>query len=189
MNNEELPSGKFVLRVGAQLHSRILTYARRRKLSLNTACVNLLRPALEGNSVSKGLPFALEKLLSTECALAAQIIGIVMFGSWARGEATAASDIDVLVVLANEIPISKQLYTEIDRVLGTDSSLSIALVNSPNQQTRPGSIWLEVAQDGIVVFDKEYQIARTLGRIRRSISSGMAIRRETHGQGYWVYAQ
>jgi hypothetical protein len=50
----------------------------------------------------------------------------------------------------------------------------------------PGGTWLEAAMDGVVVSDRDGQIARTLGRVRHAIDRGDWTRHWAHGQPYWT---
>ena len=59
------------------------------------------------------LPFGLNLVVATSHPLASAIVGMVLYGSWARGEATEASDIDILVVMESTFPIRRELYTVI----------------------------------------------------------------------------
>jgi hypothetical protein len=45
-----------------------------------------------------------------------------------------------------------------------------------------------VAVDGIVLFDRGFTLSRRLSSLRRDIVAGRIVRREVHGQPYWVEA-
>lgn len=182
-----MSSGKFVLRTGEQLHARLKAYAARRRLSLNAACLELLQHALGFDPRTPELPYGLERLLSAECSLAPDIIALILYGSHARGEATSASDVDILAVLHRDKKIVRSLYAELDEL--TVPPVSIMLAHLPAPAEAFGSLWLEVAQDGKVLFDREQQVTVELSRIRREIAAGRYVRRESHGQGYWVHAE
>ena len=46
----------------------------------------------------------------------------------------------------------------------------------------------EVAVDGVVLFDRGYELSRQLTRLRRDIVAGRIVCRRVHGQTYWVQA-
>ncbi len=188
MGTKDALSGKFVLRAGIDLHGRLYRYAQSRKISLNEACKELLENALSSESIKHNLPFGLDKLISASSPLVEKVIGIILYGSWARGESTEISDIDILAIIGESFPVNRAMYGEVDRLLEVDSSVSLMLAHLPHKGERPGSLWLEVAQDGILLYDKNNEVARALSEIRRQIASGKVLRRESHGQGYWVYA-
>ena len=118
----------------------------------------------------------------------ADLVGVVLYGSWAHGEATAASDIDALVVLEASTPITRALYREWDQEpLNHEGRVIEAhLVGLPNRDGAPSTVWLEAALDGLVVMDRDGRIARHLASVRRDIATGTRLRRMVHGQPYWT---
>ncbi len=134
------------------------------------------------------LPFGLNLVVATSHPLASAIVGMVLYGSWARGEATEASDIDILVVMESTFPIRRELYTVIDSIEGLDPRISISIAHLPKEEKHPNGLWLEICRDGVILTDTHAQIAEAMDKIRQLVGSGKIIRHETHGQGYWVHA-
>jgi hypothetical protein len=186
--DEKEYSGKFVLRVPPEMHRRLVAYGQALGLSLNCACLRLLGSALDPQQPG-ALPYGLGGILAPQSELSTDILGLVLYGSEARGEATSASDVDILVVVAAERPITRSLYSQVDATPGLDRRVSLMLSHLPGSAARPGSLWLEVSQDGIVLFDRDRSVTRMCAAIRRQIAAGRMSRRESHGQGYWVYAE
>jgi hypothetical protein len=119
------------------------------------------------------------------------LIGIVLFGSAARGEATAGSDIDILIVLEAGCSITRALYDRWDGMIRsrgnrTDERVSPQFVVLSSDPSQVGSLWLEVAREGIIVFDPGGRVARFLVALRDYILSGAVSRRTAHGHPYWV---
>lgn len=176
-------SGRFVLRLAPELHAQLQVAAKQAGLSLNEYCSRKL-----------GAPLA-ELQLGPAAGLVqraveihgAELIGIVAFGSWARGEAGPQSDVDVLVVLAELRPLSRALYQPWDTApLSWDAhALQVHLVHLP-QPGAAGSVWAEAAIDGIVLFERALAVSRRLADIRRDIAEGRLVRRTLHGQPYWA---
>jgi hypothetical protein len=179
------PSGRFVLRLPPALHGTLRDAASRAGLSLNEYCVRALAapgtdPAGPGAAVAA----------RAAAAFGPELVGVVLYGSWVRGEATASSDIDALVVLDASRPITRALYRawDADPLEHGGHAIEVHFVGMPSADGDPGSVWLEAALDGVVAFDRGGQIARFLGQVRRDIATGTRVRRRAHGQPYWTAA-
>ena len=113
---------------------------------------------------------------------------VIIFGSWARGDQTSESDLDVLVVLDSKIKITRKLYTEWEEFNFKDVSLpdnlSIHFSQVPSQSL--SGFWCEIASDGIVIFDVGLQVSRFLINLREKILSGQYSARFSHGHRYWI---
>lgn len=178
-------SGRFVLRLPPALHAALRDAARGAGLSLNEYCVRALAasgsdPAGPGGAIAA----------RATALFGHDLVGILLFGSWARGEATAASDIDALVVLEASRPITRALYREWDGLAMEHDGRRIEahFVGMPTAGDPPTTVWLEAALDGIIVTDRDGRVARHLGRVRRDIAAGDHVRRRAHGQPYWTAA-
>ena len=98
MVKKKVLSGKFVLRTGADLHRRIYDYARSNGLSLNDACLSLINKAFDANQTTETLPFELDRLISEKTSFRNEVIGIVLYGSTARGDNSKTSLINFFVL-------------------------------------------------------------------------------------------
>ena len=181
----DVPSGRFVLRLPPALHGALRAAASRAGLSLNEYCVRALAapgtdPAGPGAAVAA----------RAAAAFGPDLVGVVLYGSWVRGEATASSDIDALVVLDASRPITRALYRawDADPLEHGGHAIEVHFVGMPSADGDPGSVWLEAALDGVVAFDQGGRIARFLGQVRRRIAAGDWVRRRAHGQPYWTAA-
>src|SRR5262245_25913008 len=102
-----MSSGKFLLRTDPSLHRVLKKAAEARGLSLNEYCARVLQAGQQRNDGFEGpLLSALENEFETS------LVGVVLFGSAARGELTTSSDIDLLIVVDGEI--SRSLYRRWD---------------------------------------------------------------------------
>ena len=61
-------------------------------------------------------------------------------------------------------------------------------VNIGGAARRPVGLWAEVAVDGVVLFERGFQLSKRLARLRRDIAAGRLVRRVASGQSYWVEA-
>ena len=178
------PSGRFVLRTPPALHGALRRAARQAGLSLNAYCVRrLAAPAAEPASDTPAV-----------CAWASgqfgdALCGVVVYGSWARGEATSESDVDVLIVLDVSVALTRDIYRECDRAaLSWDGRpVQVQIVRMPDADAAAtGGLWPEIALDGIVMFERDCELSRRLVAIRRAIADGRLVRRTAHGQPYWT---
>lgn len=178
------PSGRFLLRVSPGLHGLLRRAADEAGLSLNDYCARKL-----------AAPGAVEGPGTDVIARAAEqfgddLLGVLVFGSWARGNTVDESDIDLLVVVHPGIAIVRDLYRAWDEAapaLRWDGRrLEVHFVHPPEPVETPTSLWAEAALDGLVLFDRGFELSRRLIDLRRRIASGVVLRRRAHGQPYWV---
>jgi len=116
------------------------------------------------------------------------IDGLVLFGSLARGQETASSDVDLLIILNRSVALDRDVYSrwQFDRFAGRE--IAPLFVHLPAEGERAGGLWLEVALDGIVLFDRDLRVTRFLSRVRNLVAGGQVRRMVTHGHPYWVYS-
>lgn len=181
-----LRSGRFVLRLPPALHGALQAAAGASGVSLNEYCVRRLATA----GPALGADESAAALVTRAAALAGDaLIAVVVYGSWARGDATAASDVDALIVVDPSTPLTRSLYRAWDRSSTTWHGRAVDphFVHPPGNRVT-GGVWGEVAVDGIVLFERDWQLSAGLARIRREIAAGRLVRRIVHGQPYWTVA-
>ena len=71
---------------------------------------------------------------------------------------------------------------------GLDPRICIMLAHLPNEESKVGSLWLEVSQCCEVLMDTAKAIEKVITRSKKLVQGGKVVRKESHGQGYWVYA-
>ena len=190
-------SGKFVIRMPAALHARLKDEARRTGQSLNQLCIAKLQarePSIAGfgtATVQTGIisPDFLDKIIQQ---WQEDLVGVVLFGSAARGDATEDSDIDLLLVMRPQVKILRSLYRVWEqfcreRAGAQDlSSISPHFVSLPGSVREAGGLWYEAAIDGIGLWERDRQVSRFLGSVREAMGQGKIQRRMLHGSPYWV---
>lgn len=182
-HDSEPPSGRFVLRVDPALHGRIRHVAGKLDISLNEYCNRVL--AAPG---SNGVVPATEVILRADAQFGDALVGVIGYGSWARGELTDTSDIDLLVVISRKVRITRELYRVWDARPATWDLREVEphLLHLPSEGDPISGTWAEVALEGIVLLDPSLLISRRLIEIRRRIADGEIARRMVHGQPYWI---
>ena len=185
MKREREVSGRFVLRIEPELHAALRAAAAEAGTSLNEYCARKL--AGPGGEVAGPAP---EAIRSAARVAGASLAGVAAFGSWARGEMGASSDVDLLIVVGPELPIGRALYREWDRAPISWESHPVEphFVHFPAPDAPVSSVWAEVAVGGVVLFERGFGLSRELVTIREKIASGKIVRRTIHGQPYWVEA-
>lgn len=178
-------SGRFLLRLEPGLHSALRRAAAESRLSLNDYCARKLAAPL-GNLAA--VSDASRTVSRAAGLFGDRLVGVAAFGSWARREAVAASDVDVLVVVDPEIPITRQLYREWDEepIAWEGRPTEPHFVQLPPPGTIAAGLWAEVALDGVVLFERGLALSAHLVRVRRDIVGGRLVRRVVHGQPYWT---
>jgi len=148
-----------------------------RTLAAPSGSVAALRPASEVVQRAAGL-------------LSDALVGVAVYGSWARGQAENHSDVDVLVATETRVKITRALYRQWDEapVVWETRAVEPHFVHLPRPDQRVSSLWAEVAMDGIVLFERGFRLSMALARARRDILAGRLVRRMAHGQPYWAEA-
>ena len=117
------------------------------------------------------------------------LVAVILHGSWARGDATPRSAVDLLFVVDPRVVPNRQWYREWDArpVTWQGRVVNPRFVHPPSEGILSG-LWAETAIDGIVFLDRDRRISATLAGIRRAIANGRFVRRVVHGQPYWAEA-
>lgn len=177
------PSGRFVLRLERSLHAALRREAAAEKCSLNEYCARLLT-----SRGAAGDAAAAAVIAAVRTAAGPALLGIIAYGSWARGELADASDIDLLVVLDAAVPLTRALYRTWDALplKWSDREVDVHLVHPLDPAQTLSGLWAEAATEGIVLCERGFELSRQLGAVRQRIATGELVRRVAHGQPYWV---
>lgn len=173
-----------LLRLPAELHRTLTGAAAEAGLSFNEFCVRRLRVPSDAHGLSDARALVVSR---ARAVFGDRLAGVLVIGSWARGEAAAGSDIDVLIVIDPATPLTRELYRVWDRVpLAYDGrAVDAHFAHLPAAGAAPSAVWCEAAVDGIVWYDRDGLVGRRLGAVRRAIADGRVVRSVVHGQPYW----
>jgi hypothetical protein len=178
-------SGRFLLRIAPGLHAALRRAAAAAGLSLKDYCARKLASPVGNQPLWFAVGDAVQRAASV---FGEALIGIVAFGSWARGELHGGSDVDLLVVVDEEVGITRHLYRRWDeaQVRWNGHEVEPHFVHLAQAEARCAGLWAEVAMDGIVLFARDLDLPARLAGIRRDVADGRILRKVANGQPYWV---
>ena len=133
-----------------------------------------------------------DSIVSSVQELGFPLIGIVLFGSRARSEERAGSDLDLLLVLEQDKVVDRSLYREWEKRSSQsmrDMKIEPQFVILPKDKEQAGGLWFEVAIDGKVLWERDQTVSHFLREVRCWMAEGKIQRRVSHGHPYWLRAE
>ena len=132
------------------------------------------------------LSLAVAKLAA---ALGEALLGVVLYGSYARGEASEWSDVDLLVI-ARELPegwYERNIHLhQILKQIPDAPDFSILGKTPEEFEQHFPSLYLDLGLDGVVLFDRNDYTASKLARVREIIKqAGLVRQRLSKGTMFW----
>jgi len=108
------------------------------------------------------------------------LVAIVLFGSRARGEADEASDWDLLVIAHHLPDKAMERHIVFKSMLPVEwrGHVSMLAKTPPEFEARLPSLYLDIALDGLVLYDTGEYITERLARLRRLVQK-QGLRRES----------
>ena len=178
------PVTRVLLRLPADLHRLLARAAEADGLSFNEFCVRRLRTPAQPQQMSEARTAVVHR---AQAAFGQRLLGVLALGSWARGEAGTSSDIDVLIVIDRDTPLTRDLYRAWDlNPLAVEGRVVDAHFTHPSPSgATPGAVWCEAAVDGLLWYDRDGQVQQRLAEMRRAIAERRVVRSFAHGQPYW----
>jgi predicted nucleotidyltransferase len=117
-----------------------------------------------------------------ESAFGDEFLGLVLFGSWARGEARVNSDVDVLVVLKSlrGLEVRSSIYV----ILSNCVKRSVTLIDVRVDELFKDVIeltplMLNIFVDGIAIYDKTGKLSELASKVRQFVNAAGLVRYRT----------
>lgn len=165
--------------------------------SLNRVCIDKLQaegPSFAAPGVAATMvgPISPELLNKISLQWSDDLVGLILFGSVARAEAGEHSDIDLLLAMQPETPITRSLYSRWEAFcrehggMGDLERISPHFANLPRSVSEAGGLWYEAALEGIVLWERDRSLSRFIRSVREAMAHGRIRRRLLYGSPYWI---
>ena len=160
--------------------------------------IGAMRDSLHATAVPQSTPAALRDALDAATSawrdvLGPRLVSMVLFGSVARGEARATSDIDLLIV-AEDLPRSlteraRPLRRAWDRVRADRGLPALdwnLVIKTPEEAAYHSPLYLDMVEDGVVLVDRNGFFQSILGAMRARMRA-LGSRRVMLPDGSWYW--
>ncbi|MEM4724701.1 MAG: nucleotidyltransferase domain-containing protein [Candidatus Hadarchaeum sp.] len=145
-------------------------------------------PNQEKEQAQEALRVVVEAL---QQGLGDNLVAVVLFGSRARGEATAGSDWDLFVLARDLPPGPLQRHIQLITLLPVQwrGQAAILARTLTEFESHLSSLMLDIALDGIILYDPEGYAAHRLAVLKRLITN-RGLHRERIGHDFvWKWDQ
>lgn len=166
--------------------------AKANRCSLNTLCLDLLTAGLAGTTREPTWNAHVRKLIDPLHAhFGEDLLGLLVFGSQVSGEATEQSDLDLLIVLADRLPLHRGLYRWWDQQIHWTGPMEANphFVHLPPTPREAGSLWFEVALQHEIVYQRGRRVEQTVAQLLGLMGTRQVRREWSHGAPYWVWTE
>ena len=117
-----------------------------------------------------------------------KLVSLVLFGSRARGDAQETSDYDLFIV-AHDLPAKpwdRQLFLRKPLAPFRESFSVVGRTTEEFEAALP-SLYLDLAVDGLILFDRNDYIAAKFRRIKELIAQAGLRREKIDGELMWLW--
>lgn len=128
-----------------------------------------------------------QAITALRAGLGDRLIAAVLFGSRARGEASAESDWDILLIAEGLPPAPFERHLFLKRLLphGCRGAVSFLAKTPEEFESHLASIYLNIALDGQILWDPHGYARRQLAAIRNVIERAGLYRERTVAGDVW----
>lgn len=121
--------------------------------------------------------------------LGKELVSIVLFGSRARGEGTGRSDWDIFILAEDlpEHPFERQFFLR--EMVPKEFPFQISILPKTKEEFEKDflSIYLDIAMDGIILFDRDHYIQKKLQKIKAIIQEAGLKRTRKFNSLIWTW--
>jgi predicted nucleotidyltransferase len=123
--------------------------------------------------------------------LGERLMAVVLYGSRARGQARQASDWDLFIIAADLPAQLWERHILLKRFLPAAYRGAISLLAKTPQEfeEKISSIYLDIAQDGQILFDPKGYARRRLAELQRLMAEKGLYRKKSSGGEVWRWRQ
>lgn len=134
---------------------------------------------------------------AAQAELGDELLSVVLFGSVARGQCKPTSDIDLIVVLrrapksmmarhAALEPVRAAVQPLLDELWQEDTFTDFTeIVFAADETAKTHRLFLEVVEDGVILYDRGEFFAGILNRLRAALQQIGARRKRIGDLSYW----
>jgi predicted nucleotidyltransferase len=117
-----------------------------------------------------------------------KLLGVILFGSRARKESRDDSDYDLFIILNIFLPISpfKRHKMIMSKLIDKGRVNFIIRTKEEFERDFP-SLYLDLAMDGVILYDKDDYTRLRLERIRKLIDKAGLVRKKKHYGFDWCW--
>ena len=119
-----------------------------------------------------------------------ELVGVALFGSWARGEGSEGSDVDVFVVLrtAKGLAVRSKIYRIIARhVRRAVTLIDMRLAELLNEELELTALLINIIADAVIIYDRDDFLKSFIEKGRRLIKKAGLVRYRTPDGKYgWM---
>lgn len=132
-----------------------------------------------------------QAITALQAGLGDRLIAVVLFGSRARGEASAESDWDMLLIAEGLPPTPFERHLFLKRLLphGCRGAVSFLAKTPEEFESHLASIYLDIALDGQILYNSYGYARRRLAVIRSLIERAGLYRERTVAGDVWRWQE
>jgi hypothetical protein len=119
------------------------------------------------------------------------LVSVIVFGSYARGEAHSESDLDLLLIM-KDLPkgrlTRRELIYQLEKRIGDQFAATIStIILTPEEAQVVKPYYLGVLSGHFVLFDRDGFFVTVLQRLQRRLAElGSERCRDSEGYEYWI---